>query len=77
MAGCYHALLGSVIIMRRLAWVNRSALSRKSTKFLLLLVFAVIGVLALLSFGGVLYDIPNPADNDYARAYANLLGFKL
>lgn len=77
MAGCYHAIFGSALVVKKFAWKKGLVVAKQAQNPYLFLTLSIIAITALLSFGGQLYDIPNPADNDYARAYSRLLGIEL
>jgi|GEM_PF-1216273 len=74
-AGLYHGALGVTMLLQR------SGLVRVGKVKWLPLTLAVVGslsaIIALLGFGGVLFEIHDPTDNDYARVYAELLGISL
>lgn len=70
-AALYHGLNGLAVAAARLGW--RARLAQRS-----LLAATAVGsalvLLALLGFGGVLYDIHDPYDNDYARLVLGIAG---
>jgi succinate dehydrogenase/fumarate reductase cytochrome b subunit len=74
-AGFYHGGRGLLILLRRLGVVSTAPGPRASR------VLGVLGaggaLIALLSFGGVMYDIHDPRDNEYARLNARLMGVDL
>jgi hypothetical protein len=75
MAGLYHGILGVTVLLRR-AGIRRTQLSQASTSAFPMIVAglgAIGACLALMGFGGVLFDIPDPRDNDYARQYSEML----
>jgi len=75
MAGFYHVVNGIGTIARRFA-NNRIKITPAGRLGVLML--AAIGVsAALLSFGGVTHDIPDPRESDYARVYSDFLGIDL
>lgn len=73
--GLYHGWMGLQTLLARARLLAPGAWLQ-STKYLL-----IIGALscsaALLSFGGVLGDTPDPRDSDYARTYAELFSIAL
>lgn len=75
MAGFYHATVGLSLVSRRSGLVNTPVSGKPPT--LLMLVGAVGITLALLGFGGRLFDIDDPRDNDYARLYGQWLDIDL
>jgi len=70
-AALYHGLNGLAIAGSRLGW--RVRLAQRS-----LLTATAVGsalvLLALLGFGGVLYEIDDPYDNDFARLMLDMVG---
>ena len=73
MAGYYHSALGIQHIARRFFQTGR----KPSLNWRGNLTAAVIAVTALLAFGGVLFEIADPGDNDFARQYAKILDLDL
>ena len=73
MAGFYHSRqgLGRILIAYFTVRIKPER-SKRLNQAATLVVIA-----ALLGFGGLLFDIPDPRDNDYARQYARLLGVDL
>jgi len=73
MAGFYHSQQGANRIFMRYSGIRIvPALSKRLNQAAALAVVA-----ALLGFGGILFDIPDPSDNDYARQYARLLNLDI
>ncbi|MEH6571349.1 MAG: hypothetical protein V7709_19865 [Halioglobus sp.] len=71
MAGLYHGTMGAANVIQGVFPGRRS-----KSKWLPYIVpsFGAIGVvLALLSFGGLLFEIEDPRSNDYARQYGELM----
>jgi len=70
-AGAFHAVNGAGIALGRLGWgralPTRSALAMTGTA-------AVFTSLALLGLGGVLFDVANPYDSDFARLITEITG---
>jgi succinate dehydrogenase/fumarate reductase cytochrome b subunit len=68
-AGVYHAFYGipvalGVVGMRAPQWIRRGP-----GFWVPVATGAGVIIAAVLAFGGLLYDIDDPFDNDYARAY--------
>lgn len=71
-AGFYHALQGTTVALTRLnagRWTF-------SGQWLAIITagFAVLAVFALAGLGGLLYEIPDPFDNDAARLFRSIVG---
>lgn len=72
MAGLYHGTMGVSVLLKRLGYSPAAHLP------ILVSTLGAIGVsFALLGFGGVLFEIDDPTDNDYARRYGELMGLDL
>jgi len=73
MAGFYHSRQGiSRILIRNFGVHLNSAHSKRLNQ-----AAAVVVIAALMGFGGLLFQIPDPRDNDYARQYARMLSLDL
>ena len=75
MAGLYHGTMGVLSVLKRLGFLRMT-----SSSYLPVLVtmLGAVGVtLALLGFGGLLFEIDDPRDNDYARQYGELMNIEL
>lgn len=75
MAGLYHGSMGAATLLRRGGIIQST-----SSKWLPFCVgtFGTAGVIAaLLGFGGVLFEIDDPRDNDYARQYSEIFNIDL
>ncbi len=75
MAGLYHGVNGFLLILIKKGYISLQRL--KLIQRSVLIVGAFAAVLALTSFGGLRYEIPNPVENDYAKAYSELFGIDL
>jgi len=72
MAGLYHGSNGVASML-----VRNGMLSDRRKLVLPLLLLGGIGiVISLMSLGGLLFGIPDPMDNDYARFYLRLLSWQ-
>lgn len=75
MAGLYHGSMGAITLL------TRAQVLTPSTSYLMPLLLGTAGsaaaLAALLSFGGVVFEISDPRDNDYARQYSKLLDVDL
>ena len=68
MAGFYYSRQGiGRILMRYSSFRINPAHNKRLNQ-----AAAVVVIAALLGFGGILFNIPDPRDNDYARQYARL-----
>ena len=71
-AGLYHATMGISGLLKRRGFKQAARLP------VVVSALGAIGVsLALLGFGGVLFEIDDPRDNDYARQYSELMDIDL
>jgi len=70
-AALYHGLNGLVLAAARLGW--RMRVTQRSLLAVTALGSALV-LLALLGFGGVLFEIHDPYDNDYARLVLGIVG---
>lgn len=68
-AGLYHTFYGIPVALGALGVHAPQAIRRGAGFWVPVGVGAVVIVTALLGFGGVLYEIGDPFDNDYARSY--------
>lgn len=75
MAGLYHGTMGAGMLLRRAGLVRSTASSRTNSG--LLFVGAAVATISLLAFGGKLFEIDDPRDNDYARQYAEFFDIDL
>lgn len=75
MAGLYHGTMGMTTLSRRTG-MGRAASNHKLV-FWVTALGTIGATLALLGFGGFLFDIHDPTDNDFARAYGKLLNVNL
>jgi len=75
MAGLYHGALGAGILLRRAGVVSTSPSNQVPSG--LLVAGAVAVTVSLLAFGGKLFTIDDPRDNDYARQYAEFFDIDL
>ena len=75
MAGLYHSTMGAGAVLRRLGKQPVILSGRQRGMVMLLGALLVSG--SLLGFGGVLFEIENPRDNDYARQYAEFFDLDL
>lgn len=75
MAGLYHGTMGAGAVLRRLGKQPVILSGRQRGMVMLLGALLVSG--SLLGFGGVLFEIENPRDNDYARQYAEFFDLDL
>jgi len=76
MAGLYHGSMGVLSVMKRFGFMRVRA---RSNYFPALVagLGAVGAILILLAFGGFLFEIDDPRDNDYARQYGELMNIEL
>jgi len=75
LAGLYHGSMGAATLLKRAGFLKPS---RKKWLPLCVAMFGTAGVTAaLLGFGGVLFEIDDPRDNDYARQYSELMDIDL
>ena len=72
LAGFYHATNGLRMLAARQGWI----ISRQSQLAVTMIAAAWIA-LSLSALGGLLFDVGNPADNDFARLSAELLNLDL
>jgi hypothetical protein len=68
-AGLYHAFYGIPVALGALGVRAPQAIRRGAGFWTPVSVGAIIIVTALLGFGGFLYEVDDPFDNDYARSY--------
>ena len=68
-AGLYHLFYGIPVALGVLGVNAPQAIRRGPGFWVPVCAGAAVIVLALLGFGGVLYEIDDPFDNDFARAY--------
>jgi len=75
MAGLYHGAMGAGVLSRRLGIIRAGTPNRVPA---IVLIVGAIGVtLSLLAFGGKLFTIDDPRNNDYARQYAEFFDIDL
>jgi succinate dehydrogenase/fumarate reductase cytochrome b subunit len=74
-AGLYHLFYGVPVALGVLGIRAPQAIRRGPGFWIPVSAAATIIVLALLGFGGVLYEIDDPFDNDFARAYEAAAAF--
>jgi len=75
MAGLYHGSMGAATLLRRTGLLRPSSSNRLP---LFVASFGAVGAICvLLAFGGVLFEIDDPRDNDYARQYGQLFDIDL
>jgi succinate dehydrogenase/fumarate reductase cytochrome b subunit len=74
-AGLYHLFYGVPVALGTLDVRAPQAIRRGPGFWLPVGAGALIIVMALLGFGGVLYEIDDPFDNDFARAYEAAAAF--
>ncbi len=75
MAGLYHGAMGAGMIARRLGIIRSGTANHVPSA---VLIVGAIGVsISLLAFGGKLFTIDDPRDNDYARQYAEFFDIDL
>jgi len=75
MAGLYHGTMGAAMLLQRLGVWRSHPSSRIHA---VVLGVGAIGVsLSLVAFGGKLFAIDDPPDNDYARQYAEFFDIDL
>lgn len=70
-AGAFHAINGAGVALGRLGWGG--ALSTRSTA-VMTGAAAVFTSLALFGLGGVLFEVANPYDSDFARLVTEITG---
>lgn len=71
-AGFYHALQGTSVAAARF---NKRGLRASNERLASLTAgFGVLAILALACLGGLLYEIPDPFDNDAARLFRSIVG---
>lgn len=75
MAGLYHGSMGMFSVLQRLGFVRMT--NSSSLPVIVTTVGAIGAMLALLGFGGFLFEIDDPRDNDYARQYGELMDIEL
>ena len=75
MAGLYHGTMGAANVLQRVFPGRRS--KSKLQPYIVPSLGAIGVVLALLSFGGFLFEIEDPRNNDYARQYGELMDIDL
>lgn len=75
MAGLYHGTVGAATLLKRAGFAQVA--NAKSMLFIVQTLGAIGVCFALLGFGGVLSEIHDPRDNDYARQYSELLNIDL
>ena len=75
MAGLYHGTMGVFSVLGRLGFIRMT--SANSLPVLVTALGAIGVTLALLGFGGLLFEIDDPRDNDYARQYGELMDIEL
>ncbi len=75
MAGLYHSYNGLALLLARagLPKLHRNSMAR----YVVMITGATGVILSLLSFGGQIFDIHDPRDSNYARAYTALLEIDL
>lgn len=71
LAGLYHAWNGISMVGTRIGLPRQ--LRSDAVKKGLLVTGSLWAMIVLLSFDGQLFSIPDPTDNDYARAYGSML----
>jgi succinate dehydrogenase/fumarate reductase cytochrome b subunit len=74
-AGLYHMFYGIPVALGALGVRAPQAIRRGAGFWVPVSVGAVVIVTALLGFGGVLYEVDDPFDNDYARAYETAVDY--
>lgn len=74
LCGLYHSVYGAVVSLRLLGVRIPAKMTRGPSFWLPLAILGLVLVAAVLSFGGWLYPIADPANNDYAQVYRESLG---
>ncbi len=72
-AGLYHLFYGVPVALGVLGVAAPQSIRRGPGFWLPVGTGALVIVIALLGFGGLLYEIDDPFDNDFARAYENAI----
>jgi succinate dehydrogenase/fumarate reductase cytochrome b subunit len=76
MAGLYHGFNGFFLATKRIGFrIDIKYLSR--LRYCVMSLGAIFILIALMAFNGVLFEIEDPVDNDYARFYFDTFGVSL